>query len=64
MTKTPQELADTRMSCPVCGKKAVVKAYGPFFTPDKVYRSAMTCPDAHWRGRMCATSKEASEQQP
>jgi hypothetical protein len=45
--------------CPVCGKQTVAKAYGPFFTPDPTYRSAMTCPDEHWRGTMCATHREA-----
>lgn len=52
---------DTGVLCPVCGQRAVAKSYGPFFTPDPTYSSAMTCPDHHWRGRLCATHKEAEE---
>lgn len=47
------------MICPVCGEKTQPKGYGPFFTPEPVTRFAMTCPKHHWRGRMCATRKEA-----
>lgn len=45
--------------CPVCGEKTQPKVYGPFFAPDPVRRFAMTCPNHHWRGRMCATREEA-----
>jgi len=47
--------------CPVCGKPAEVKAYGPFFcdggTP--TFRFALSCPVYCWRGRMAATREEA-----
>lgn len=47
------------IACPICKKPAPVKAYGSFFTPDPTYRLAATCPEYHWRGRMCATREEA-----
>ena len=43
----------------ICNKPAPVKAYGPFFAPDLTYRFAASCPEYHWRGRMCATREEA-----
>jgi hypothetical protein len=45
--------------CPVCQQHAIPKPYGPFFTPDPVYRMAMACPSDHWRGRMCETIADA-----
>ena len=41
--------------CPVCGEPTNPKSYGPFFTPDPVYRWADTCPSGDWRGPMRAT---------
>lgn len=49
----------THAQCPVCGKEAPVRAFGPFFIPEKDYRFARECPDKEWRGRMCATREEA-----
>lgn len=52
-------IASSDLLCPVCGAKTQPKGYGPFFTPEPVTRVAMTCPNHHWRGRMCATREEA-----
>lgn len=58
-TDNAEAVRSSALLCPVCGKQTVAKAYGPFFTPEPTYRSAMTCPDEHWRGTMCATHREA-----
>jgi hypothetical protein len=55
----PLSPAAQAVDCPVCGVAALPKRYGPFFTPDPVYRVAMTCPHHHWRGRMCETTADA-----
>lgn len=47
--------------CPVCGARVRVEGYGPFFTPEPTSRFAATCPERHWRGRVCATQAEAAE---
>ena len=46
-------------SCPACGKKLEVRAYGPFFRPNPSYNYALSCSEMHWRGRMCDTREEA-----
>ncbi len=58
---TPQTLSPDAQAvhCPFCGVAALPKRYGPFFTPDPVYRVAMACPHHHWRGRMCETTADA-----
>ena len=57
-TTTVSTTAQT-VHCPFCGVVTNPKSYGPFFTPDPVYRIAMTCPHYHWRGRMRDTTAEA-----
>jgi len=52
---------ENNMTCPECGGAALVKSYGPFFTPDPVYRFSVTCIKSCWRGKMCASKKEAIE---
>ena len=47
--------------CPVCGGPTYVKSYGPFFTPNLVYRYALACYKYCWRGSMRATREEAVE---
>lgn len=46
-------------TCPVCGARTALRYYGPFFTPDPVYRVAYTCISGDWRGTMRATIAEA-----
>lgn len=57
--KIKERLPDAALLCPICGKQTIATSYGPFFTPEPTYRSAMTCPDYHWRGTMCASHQEA-----
>jgi hypothetical protein len=46
--------------CPVCGGPTNPKPYGPFFTPDPVYRWADTCPLGDYRGPLRATIAAAT----
>lgn len=48
--------------CPVCGQPTNPKPYGPFFTPDPVYRWADTCQLGDWRGPMRATIAAATQE--
>ena len=55
----PLSPAAQAVFCPVCGIATEPKSYGPFFTPDPVYRVAMTCRHQHWRGGMRETISDA-----
>lgn len=49
-------------TCPVCGKPTFAKVYRPWIVDgENMSRYAMSCPDYHWLGRMCATRSEAEE---
>lgn len=49
--------------CPGCGGPVQVSGFGPFFTPDPVWRLALECVKKCWRGRMCATKLEAEKRE-